>query len=78
MKMEFEDALSLIKQGYDVRRRGWNGEGMYVSKTYSVSLGDIKLEQFAFIKTADDYFTPWTPSQKDMFATDWEVVREES
>lgn len=92
MKMEFEDALSLIKQGYSVRRRGWNGKGMFIflvpGSVFKVNrepllsiLGEgteVRYQSHIDMKTADGSIVPWLASQTDIMAKDWEVAHEES
>jgi hypothetical protein len=91
MKMEFEDALSLLKQGYRVARQGWNGKGMFLfmvsGSTFTVnkdpwfeSFGEgteINYHPHIDMKMADGSVMVWSPSQVDIFGTDWEVVNDE-
>jgi hypothetical protein len=73
---DFDSALMYLEQGQRVARRGWNGKGMWLVKasggTFKID-GQIEgdLTPFIVMKTADDKFVPWLPSQTDVLATDW-------
>jgi len=83
--MDFPHALTLIKQGHRVAREGWNGVGMFVfmvpGSQFKVNrpplLGiylegtDINYNPHLDMKYADGTIGPWTPNDKDLFATDW-------
>jgi hypothetical protein len=80
--LDFSDALDAIKAGMRVARVGWNGSGMWLvlvqgydynpdAERGSVhALGCSKLPWIG-MKTADNCFVPWAPSQTDMLANDW-------
>jgi len=86
--MDFSEALKLIKEGHLVARSGWNVKGMYLfivevspihinnqrldGTSYLVLVGG--LEPFICIKTAQGTYLPWTCSQADIMADDWEAV----
>lgn len=83
--LSFSAALELLKEGHRVRRRGWNGKGMWIvmipAALWDTSLTELggPLEGFGrlpFIamKTADDKVVPWLISQTDALADDWELV----
>ena len=79
--MTFGGALELMKMGFKVARKGWNGKGMwlhYISGSHYETWQEdaIKYETLPWIgmKTADDKFVPWLASQTDMLAEDWMVV----
>ena len=79
--MTFGGALELLKVGFKVARKGWNGKGMWLtmcgSGNYEVGREDAcDYERLPWIgmKTADDKFVPWLASQTDMLANDWTVV----
>ncbi|AMQ08548.1 hypothetical protein AZE41_12790 [Sporosarcina psychrophila] len=82
--MNFGAALTFLKEGLRVARKGWNGKGMWLWQVDSWG-GNIKsaspdpfvyLEASPFIamKTTDDKLVPWLASQTDILAVDWEVV----
>jgi len=79
--LSFSNALSALKSGIRVRRKGWNGKGMWLVlidswtidvKYASKVLGLLPLG-FIAMKTADDCLVPWVASQTDILANDWEV-----
>lgn len=86
--MDFGKALSALKAGQLVARKGWNGRGMFLylvgGSTFSVSraplLGifpegtEIKYHAHIDMKTADNQCVPWLASQTDILADDWIVV----
>lgn len=85
--MNFGQAIEELKAGKKVRREGWNGKGMYLqlvkppeSATPSYWLYDVevcyspvqlKLRPWIGIKTVDEQFMPWVPSQSDVLSEDW-------
>jgi hypothetical protein len=84
--MCFGEALAALKRGEKVRRRGWNGKGMFIflvpGSNFTVSrpplLGiypegtPIEYHAHVDMKTADDKVVPWLCSQTDLLAEDWE------
>lgn len=86
--MNFSEALTLVKNGNLLARRGWNGKGMFIfhvpGSTFRVNraplLGiypegtEITYGDHIDIKAADGVVRPWLASQDDQFANDWEVV----
>ena len=86
--MNFQDALSCLKDGKKVSRSGWNGKGMFIflvdGSTFTVNrpplLGiypegtEIRSHAHVDMKTADGMVVPWICSQTDMLANDWGVV----
>lgn len=71
--MNFGQALQLLKDGVQVARSGWNGRGMFVELQRPDAHSKMTLP-YMFMKTADGNFVPWTPSQTDSLAEDWEVA----
>lgn len=85
--MDFSRGLAYLKSGLRMARKGWNGNGMYItaqipdenSKMTSPYLymtcpvGSTK--QFGGESNTEEKRIPWLCSQTDMFAEDWyEVV----
>lgn len=84
---DFSEALVKLRLGYQLRRQGWNGKGMFVylvqGSTFVVNrpplLGiyaegtEVKYLPHIDMKTADGCFVPWLASQTDLLAEDWEV-----
>lgn len=64
-------ALEHIKKGLKVCRKGWNGKGMFVQCQVPDEFSKMT-QAYAYI-TAEKKVVPWTPSQEDIFATDWMI-----
>lgn len=87
---DFGTALSLLKLGDKVSRKGWNGADMFVylvpAASYPIqrnnlgTLGGMFPEDLApyreylALKTAQNDIATWTPSCSDALAEDWYVV----
>jgi hypothetical protein len=73
----FGRALSLLKDGGRVRRRGWNGKGMWVELARDVEVetsdGRAILAPFLLMRSVQG-FVPWLASQTDLLTDDWEVA----
>lgn len=74
MRLGFEKALELMKNGKKVARKGWNGKGMYTQLNITSELEGSILEPFFTIKNVKGRFNTWVPSVSDLLATDWEEV----
>lgn len=84
---DFGQALTWLKVGKKVARKGWNGSGMYVyyvpANSYP-STTDIAKEEFGgklvpylpylALKTTQNNIATWNPSTSDCLAEDWFVV----
>ncbi len=89
-KMNFGEALALLKNGKRVSREGWNGKGMFLflvpGSTFAVNrpplLGIyakgtvINYQSHIDMKTAQGTIVPWLASQSDVLAEDWRVCDE--
>lgn len=87
-RMNFGDALVLLKAGKKVAREGWNGKGMFLflvpGSTFKVNraplLGiypegtEINYCPHIDMRTADGKIVPWLASQTDALADDWVEV----
>lgn len=86
--MDFSRALSVLKTGEAIARRGWNGEGMFL---YLVGEGDypaqtdiaklywgenalVPYSPYIAIKSVSGLVSPWVASQTDLLAEDWVAV----
>lgn len=73
----FGQAIELLKSGYKLSRKGWNGKGMYLTYVgpdqWQVDKYESHLNSLPWIgmKTADGSFVPWLASQSDILAEDW-------
>lgn len=71
--MDFSKALDALKRGERLQRVGWNGQGMWVRQALPY-YGSSASVPYLFLRTATDERVPWTPSQTDLFAEDWQIV----
>lgn len=88
--VDFGTALHLMELGERVQRTGWNGKGMFVyivpAASYpaqrnakGVLVGDypddmVPYSSYIALKSASGEVVPWTISQSDALATDWQLV----
>ena len=80
--MDFGQALTELKNGNRVKRKGWNGDGIFLA--LQVPDKNSKMTQpYIYIDTlglktnnpnAPKGKVPWLASQTDMLAEDWEVI----
>lgn len=69
--MDFSRALELIKMDRRMRRKGWNGKGMWIELQRPDAYSKMTLP-YIYMKTADNNLVPWLASQTDIMAEDWE------
>lgn len=74
----FGHAVELMKLGFKMARKGWNGKGMYITLVSGDNWAMDKHENticekccWLGVKTVDNQFMPWVPSQSDVLAEDW-------
>lgn len=80
--MDFGKALEALKAGKKVRRRGWNGKGIYIELQRPDAYSKMTLPYIYIVTNglvtdnpdAPKGVVPWLASQTDMLAEDWEVV----
>lgn len=77
----FDEAIKYLKRGLKVKRKGWNGNGMYVfiadatDLTNCLSAGDFECVSSLCLKNAQNKLcVGWVASQEDMLANDWTFV----
>lgn len=78
----FGEAISRLKRGQKVARKGWNGKGIYIEmqrpdEHSKMTLPYIYIVTNGLVSDNPDAprgVVPWLASQTDMLATDWEVV----
>lgn len=79
---DFGWALDKMRYGFPVRRKGWNGKGIFV-KMQVPDENSKMTSPYIYIDTtglqSDNAFAPrscvpWLASQTDMLATDWEIA----
>lgn len=66
------DAISALRGGLMVRRRGWNGKGMWLELQRPDAHSKMTLP-YVYMHTAQGDLVPWLCSQTDLLAADWEV-----
>lgn len=80
--MNFGKAIELLKEGKRVKRRGWNGKGIFIELQRPDEYSKMT-HPYIFIDTtglltdnkeAPKNRVPWLASQTDMLAEDWEEV----
>lgn len=77
---DFGIALEHLKHGRKVRRRGWNGKGIYLELQRPDEHSKMTLPYIYIVTTglvtdnpdAPKGIVPWLASQTDMLAEDWE------
>lgn len=86
--MTFGKALGYCKEGFKIKREGWNGKDQYVELATCISYKnangeiinvghkDIGNNALAFVGTRGVQLG-WLASQADMLAEDWIVFEEE-
>lgn len=74
--MDFSKALEYLKKGNGLTRLGWNGKGLFVMAQFPdehSKMGNPYL--YIDAKALGGECNPWVPSQTDLFAEDWELVK---
>lgn len=81
--MDFSTALEKMKQGYKLKRRGWNGANQYVTHEIKITIEDrdnnihILSHQDcvgALIFHGNRGTQVWVPSHSDLLSEDWVVI----
>ncbi|WP_204120230.1 DUF2829 domain-containing protein [Levilactobacillus wangkuiensis] len=87
--MTFGEAIEALKAGEQLKRKGWNGKGIFIALMPGNSFEDCgghkcMTHDYIYIDTTGLQTTndsapldrlPWLASQTDMLADDWEVVQ---
>lgn len=78
----FSEAIKLLKHGFKLRRKGWNGKGIFI-ELQKPDENSKMTQPYVYIVTsflqsdntwAPKGVVPWAPSQTDLLAEDWEVA----
>lgn len=84
-KLSFGQAIEWMRNGYKLRRAGWNGKNQHIELASGISYKNpageiinaehdaIGNQAVAFVGTSGVQLG-WLASQSDMLATDWEIV----
>lgn len=73
MGKNFGEAISELKKGNKVTRKGWNGKNMWLELQVPDAHSKMTLP-YIYMKTADNNKVPWLASQTDILSEDWEVI----
>jgi uncharacterized protein DUF2829 len=68
-------AVEEMRNGAKVQRAGWNDKNMYLMLHSTYQHNKMTLP-YVYIFTADKNLVPWSCSQTDLLATDWQIVKE--
>ena len=68
-------AVKQMRNGTRVRRRGWNGKGMWLALQRPGDYSKMTLP-YIYMSTAQQQLVPWLCSQTDLLAIDWELAEE--
>ncbi len=71
--MDFGTALSSLRRGEYVTRKGWNGPGMWVHLQKPDEGSKMTLE-YLYMRTVQGDLVPWLISMSDLLAEDWVIV----
>ena len=80
--MNFETALTTLKNGQKICRAGWNGQGIFIElqrpdKHSKMTLPYIYIDTNA-LKSSNPKSprgcVPWLASQTDLLSEDWELL----
>lgn len=79
----FGKALEALKDGKTIRRQGWNGVGIFIAiqvpdKKSKMSQPYLYIDTIGLQTTnpkAPKGRVPWAPSQTDLLAEDWEIIK---
>lgn len=66
-------AVKQLRNGKKVFRLGWNGKGMNLT-LQTPDQYSLMTEPYIYLFTTEGGLIPWTASQADVLATDWEVT----
>lgn len=80
--MNIGKAIELMKDGFAVKREGWNGNGIFI-KLQKPDENSFMSAPYIYIDTtgletknpsAPKVRVPWLASQTDLLAEDWTIV----
>ncbi len=72
--MTFEAILPELKTGKRAVRTGWEGTELFVELQTATTFNGDPLNPYFLIKTADEAYSMWSPTDCDILATDWQLV----
>lgn len=69
MTFDFSQALLIIRGGGVVVRKMWAGTGLTLG--VMAPPAESGMTPFLALRAENGQMMPWTPSQQELFATDW-------
>lgn len=66
--MTFEVILKAVKCGVKAKRTSWT------KKHIALSRADDFWTSYIYMTNSTGEMVPWTPTQSDLFANDWELI----
>lgn len=69
----FSHALTAVKTGSKIYRKGWNGAGQFV-ELQTVQKGSKMTLPYLFITTVGGDLVPYVANNTDILANDWFVI----
>lgn len=66
-------AVDQLRMGDKVRRAGWNSKDIWLELQVPDAKSKMTLP-YVYLTTASDGRVPWTCSQTDLLADDWEIA----
>jgi len=76
--MDFGLAMRCLKQDIKMARKGWNGNGMYLTAQFPDKKSKMTHPYlYMTIPNCEEgtRLLPWQPAQVDLFAEDWMIIR---
>jgi len=76
--MNFGEAIKVLKEGHKVTCKDWNKQWLMYVPVSEISyrgIGVIETEPWIAVGISGGEVLPYIPSQKDMLAEDWQVVK---
>jgi len=70
--MDIGNAIDVLRQGFSVKRTGWNGPGQRLHLQTPDAHSKMTLP-YIYIITVQGDTVPWLASQTDILAKDWEI-----
>ena len=73
-RFDFGEAIRIMRdEKLPVRRRGWNGKGMWIAIQRPTRQSKMK-QAYIYMSPVGGELIPWLASQSDMLADDWQVA----
>jgi hypothetical protein len=73
MGLSIGSAVAALKDGQRVARAGWNGSGQSLTLQRPGQHSKMSLP-YVYLDTTDGNLVPWTASQTDLLAEDWQIL----